>query len=164
VFEVVMLPAGAAASLVVPAVFRARPEQRAHVAFRITGAAVALTVVGGAIVEIFAPTLLRVIATAKYLPATGSLRVLGAATIVTAATTVLAQVHAVWRPGRLAKVWVVALVANVGLNLVLIPRYSAAGAAWATLLCQLAAAVVLIRDTRHLAEAGSEGSLLVASH
>jgi O-antigen/teichoic acid export membrane protein len=163
VFEVVMLPAGAAASLVVPAVFRAVPEHRAQVAFRITAAAVALTIVGGAIVEVFAPTLLRVIAGTKYLPATGSLRVLGAATVVTAATTVLAQVHAVWRPVRLAKVWVIALVANVGLNVILIPRYSAAGAAWATLLCQLAAAVVLIRDTRHLAAAGSEGSLLVTT-
>jgi O-antigen/teichoic acid export membrane protein len=163
VFEAVMLPAGAAAALVVPAVFRADPRQRARIAFRITAVAVALTLAGGVVVEIFAPTFLRVVAGRGYVPATGSLRVLGAATIVTAVTTVLAQVHAVWRPVRLAKVWLVALVANVGLNLVLIPHYSAAGAAWATLLCQLAAAVVLIRDTRGLAGAASEGSLLVAT-
>jgi O-antigen/teichoic acid export membrane protein len=156
VFEAVMLPAGAAAALVLPAVFRAAPGQRARVAFRITGAAVALTLAGGVVIEVFAPTLLRTVFGSGYVASTASLRVLGAATIVTAATTVLAQVHAVWRPGRLARVWLLALVANVALNLVLIPRYAAAGAAWATLLCQLAAAVVLIRDTRHLDDAGSE--------
>ena len=161
VFEVLMLPAGAAASLVVPAVFKTDPAKRAGVAFRITAAAVALTIAGCMIVELFAPTLLRVAFGAKYVGGTASLRVLGAATIVTAATTVLAQVHAVWRPIRLAKVWLVALVANVALNLALIPHYSAAGAAWATLLCQLAASVVLIRDTRGLAGAGADGSLLV---
>lgn len=163
VFEAVMLPAGAAAALVVPAVFRATAQQRARVAFRITAAAVAFTIAGGVIIEVFAPTLLRVVFGNGYVSGTASLRVLGAATIVTAATTVLAQVHAVWRPARLAKIWLIALVANVALNLVLIPRYSAAGAAWATLLCQLAAALVLIRDTRELDQAGAAGSLLVSS-
>jgi O-antigen/teichoic acid export membrane protein len=163
VFEVLMLPAGAAASLVVPAVFKTAPEQRARVTFRITAAAVALTIAGCVIVEVAAPTLLRGAFGAKYVAGAAALRVLGVATIVTAATTVLAQVHAVWRPIRLAKVWLGALGANVALNLVLIPHYSAAGAAWATLLCQLAAAVVLIRDTRGLAGAGSEGSLLVVT-
>jgi O-antigen/teichoic acid export membrane protein len=163
VFEAVMLPAGAAAALVLPAVFRAAREQRTRVAFRIAGAAVALTLVGGVIVELFARNLLEAVFGGAYVPATGSLRVLGAATIVTAATTVLAQVHAAWRPGRLARVWMIALAANVGLNLVLIPRYAAAGAAWATLLCQLGVAVVLIRETRGLAGASSERSLLSRS-
>jgi O-antigen/teichoic acid export membrane protein len=163
VFEAVMLPAGAVAALVLPAVFRATPEQRGRVALRITGAAVALTLAGGVVVEVFAPRLLRGVFGNGYVAGTASLRVLGAATVVTAATTVLAQVHAVWRPVRLAKVWLVALVANVGLNLVLIPHFAAAGAAWATLVCQLGAAVVLIRDTRRLGEVGSERSPL-ASH
>jgi O-antigen/teichoic acid export membrane protein len=162
VFEAIMLPAGAAAALVLPAVFRAGKEQRTRIAFRITGAAVALTLVGAVIIELFARDLLQAVFGSAYVPATGSLRVLGAATIVTAATTVLAQVHAAWRPGRLARVWTVALVANVGLNIVLIPRYAAAGAAWATLLCQLGVAVVLIRDTRNLAGAASDRSLLVS--
>ena len=162
VFEAVMLPAGAVAALVLPAVFRAPPEQRSRIALRITGAAVALTLAGGVVIEGFAPRLLRVVFGSGYVGGTASLRVLGAATVVTAATTVLAQVHAVWRPVRLAKIWLVALVANVGLNLVLIPHFAAAGAAWATLVCQLAAAAVLVRDTRRLDPADSKRSLLVS--
>ena len=113
-------------------------------------------------IEVFAPSLLRVVFGGGYVAGTASLRVLGAATVVTAATTVLAQVHAVWRPVRLAKVWLVALVANVGLNLVLIPHFAAAGAAWATLLCQLGAAVVLVHDTRRLDATDAERSVLIS--
>ena len=163
VFEAVMLPAGAVAALVLPAVFRAAKEDRARVALRITGVAVALTLVGAVVVELFARNLLDAVFGGSYASAAGSLRVLGLATIVTSATTVLAQVHAVWRPGRLAVVWSIALVVNVGLNLVLIPRYAAAGAAWATLLCQLGVVVVLLRDTRNLAGAASERSLLLTT-
>jgi O-antigen/teichoic acid export membrane protein len=162
VFEAVMLPAGAVAALVLPAVFRAPPEQRSRLALRITGAAVALTLAGGVVIEGCAPGLLRVVFGSGYVGGTASLRVLGAATVVTAATTVLAQVHAVWRPVRLATIWLVALVANVGLNLVLIPHFAAAGAAWATLVCQFAAAAVLVRDTRRLDPADSKRSLLVS--
>jgi O-antigen/teichoic acid export membrane protein len=150
IFEAVMLPAGVVAALVLPAVFRARAEQRSRIALRITGAAVALTLAGGVAIEAFAPHLLRVVFGGEYVSASASLRVLGAATIVKAATTVLAQVHAVWHPVRLAKIWLVALAVNVALNLVLIPHFASAGAAWATLLCQLAAAAVLIHDTRDL--------------
>lgn len=148
VFEAVMLPAGTVAALVLPSVFRATAEQRARVALRITGLAVAITLVGGIAIEVFARTVVRGVFGSAYLPATSSLRVLGLATVVTAATVVLAQVHAVLRPGRLAKIWVIALAANVALNLVLIPRDGAAGAAWATLVCQLAVAVILVWDTR----------------
>jgi O-antigen/teichoic acid export membrane protein len=155
VFEAVMLPAGAVAALVLPAVFRAGAVQRARVALRVTGIAVAVTLVGGVIVELFAHRLLVTVFGNAYGSGTASLRVLGAATVVTAATVVLAQVHAVLRPVRLAVIWLVALVVNVGLNLVLIPRYAAAGAAWATLLCQVAVAVVLVLDTRRLATAPS---------
>ena len=162
VFEAVMLPAGAVAALVLPAVFRATPEQRSRIALRITGGAVALTLAGGVVIEVFAPSLLRVVFGGSYVSAAASLRVLGAATVVTAATTVLAQVHAVWRPVRLAKVWLVALVANVALNLVLIPHFAAAGAAWATLCCQLGAAIVLIHDTRRLDTTDAECPLLIS--
>ena len=161
VFESVMLPAGVVAALVLPTVFTVDPEQRARVALRIAAGAVALTLAGGVFIEVFAPTLLRVVFGADYAAGSAALRVLGAATVVTAVSTVLAQVHAVWRPVRLAMIWLVALVANVGLNLVLIPHFAAAGAAWATLLCQLGIAIVLIRDTRRLAPADSERSLLV---
>lgn len=163
VFEAVMLPAGVVAALVLPAVFRVTPEERARVALRVTGGAVALTLAGGVVVEVFAPNLLRIVFGGDYAAGTAALRVLGVATVVTAATTVLAQVHAVWRPVRLAKIWLVALVLNVGLNLVLIPHFAAAGAAWATLICQVGAAIVLVRDTRHLAVSDSERSLLVPS-
>jgi O-antigen/teichoic acid export membrane protein len=74
-------------------------------------------------------------------------------------------VHAVWRPTRLALVWSVALVANVGLNLVLIPHAGAAGAAWATLICQLAAGIWLVHDTRASGRAAVrdlEGCLVVS--
>jgi O-antigen/teichoic acid export membrane protein len=145
----VMLPAGTVAAIVLPSVFRAAAEQRARVALRITGFAVAITLVGGIAIEVFARTVVRGVFGSPYLPATTSLRVLGLATVVTAATVVLAQVHAVLRPGRLAKIWLIALAANVALNLVLIPRYAAAGAAWATLACQLVVAVILVWDTRH---------------
>jgi O-antigen/teichoic acid export membrane protein len=148
VFEAVMLPAGTVAALVLPSVFRATAEQRARVALRITGLAVAITLVGGIAIEVFARTVVRGVFGSAYLPATSALRVLGLATVVTAATVVLAQVHAVLRPGRLAKIWVIALAANVALNLVLIPRDGATGAAWATLVCQLAVAVILVWDTR----------------
>ena len=109
--------------------------------------------------EVFARPLLRDVFGGKYSSATASLRVLAVASVVTAATMVLAQVHAALSPGRLAKVWLIALVANVGLNLVLIPRYAAAGAAWATLVCQLAVAVILVTDTRRLAAAPTPSEL-----
>jgi O-antigen/teichoic acid export membrane protein len=161
VFEAVMLPAGAVAALVVPAVLRASEEERARIALRITGIAAAVTAVGAVVAEVFAHPLIRVVFGARYLPATSSLRVLALATVVTAATTVLAQVHAVWRPARLALVWSVALVANVGLNLVLIPHAGAAGAAWATLICQVAAGVWLVDDTRRVGRAAARRPRLV---
>jgi O-antigen/teichoic acid export membrane protein len=163
VFEAVMLPAGVVAALVLPAVLRARPEARARIAVRIAAVAVALCVASGLFVVVFAPNLLRAVFGDAYVSGTASLRVLGAATVVTAATMVLSQVHAVWRPIRLAKVWLIALVANVGLNLVLIPHFAAAGAAWATLICQLGAALVLVRDTRRLTPTDSERTVLVPS-
>jgi O-antigen/teichoic acid export membrane protein len=163
VFEAVMLPAGAVAALVLPAVFRSGTEARARVALRITALAVVITCFGAVFIELFARPLLRGVFGASYLPGTASLRVLGFATIVTAATVVLAQVHAVLRPGRLAKVWLIALAVNVGLNLVLVPHYAAAGAAWATLVCQLAVAIILVRDTRGLASAPTAEPSLAAA-
>lgn len=162
VFEAVMLPAGAVAALAVSSVLRANPGARSQIAFRITGIAAGLTAVGALVVLVFAHPILRIVFGATYTPATTALRVLALATVVTAATTVLAQVHAVWRPRRLAAVWTVALAANVLLNLALIPLAGAAGAAWATLLCQLGVGAWLLRTTRDLPSASHLDTLVPA--
>ena len=57
----------------------------------------------------------------------------------------------------------VALVVNVALNARVIPAWGIDGAAWATLVCQLAAAVVLVNDTRRLNDTADAHSLLVGS-
>ncbi|HEX6241486.1 MAG TPA: MATE family efflux transporter, partial [Polyangiales bacterium] len=69
--------------------------------------------------------------------------------------------EAIQRP--LASTWVmwIANVVNLGLNLLLVPRYGAVGSAWATvgarafLACALLCCIVLMRDATHFGVRGS---------
>jgi O-antigen/teichoic acid export membrane protein len=85
-----------------------------------------------------------------YQPGVAPLQILGAGSVFVFATWILhAGAISVNLDRRLLMTTVVGLTANVGLNLVLIPRYGISGAAWATVLAEaLTAAVLFVQVER----------------
>jgi O-antigen/teichoic acid export membrane protein len=98
-----------------------------------------LLVVGLAtVVIVFAKPILNVVASSEFLPAATSLRILALSVIIIWVGMVIN--HALLATGRQAALmWMclAGLVVNVGLNLILIPRFSYDGAAVATVLTEL---------------------------
>jgi O-antigen/teichoic acid export membrane protein len=74
---------------------------------------------------------------ADYRPAGTALRILMLAALPSAAVFVLAQTMAVVDPVRFAAFLGLSLVANIALNVALIPAHGYVAAAWTTLGCQV---------------------------
>lgn len=101
---------------------------------------------------VFAEPIISIVASDEFLPAATSLRILSLAIVVVWLGNLI--YHALFAIGRQAAVaWacVLGLIVNVGLNLVLIPRFGFNGAAAATVVTELAVFVpLLIVAARHL--------------
>ncbi|MDQ4133711.1 MAG: oligosaccharide flippase family protein [Actinomycetota bacterium] len=87
----------------------------------------------------------------RYADSAPILAVLMASALPGAVVMALVPVTALRHARRFTATMALALSVNVGLNLLLIPRYGPLAAAWTTLLCQLGLAVVLVRAHRRTA-------------
>ena len=128
----------------------ARPTRRLMEASLATGALIGAPLIIGVIVT--APALIELLFGAAYVEAATALRLLtlsvGLIFVYWIAGNLLIVVH---RIGTYAKMQAVAAAVNIGLNLVLIPRFGISGAALATLASELTvvcAAFVVMRRLR----------------
>jgi O-antigen/teichoic acid export membrane protein len=114
----------------------------------------AMGIVFGGIVWGAASWLLPFIFGRAYVPGVAPLEILSAGSVFIFATWILhAAAISIDLDHRLLITTLVGLVANVGLNIVLIPRYGISGAAWATVVAEaLTASVLFLQVTRRLGE------------
>ena len=157
-------PRGCRGRVRLPAVIRAAGHERARVALRITGIAAALTAVGAVVGRAArAPADPRSCSGTKYVRRRRR-RCACSRSRPSSPRPRRSSLRSTRSGARPASRWCGAslLVANVGLNLVLIPHAGAAGAAWATLICQVAAGVWLVHDTHAAGRAAARRPRLVA--
>lgn len=150
-FEGTLLVAGAFAALIPPAIARHRGTERGRDAKKLVTEALALTAVAVVVGFLAAEPLLRALYGDRYANAASTLRILLVAAIPSAAVLVLVQATALLRRRATLVAVLVALVANAGANLVLIPPYGPDGAAVVTLVTQTLLAAwlaVLLREAR----------------
>ena len=148
ILDGLLLPAGALAALVVPRMVQTHNDDRRRNAARLTLAAVAVVAPGAVVVALVARPLMVTLFGQPYASGGPVLVVLMASAVPGAAALVLSQAAALMARRRLAIVTVVALTANVVLNVALIPAYGAIGAAWAAVFSQVLLAVLLVVSLR----------------
>lgn len=133
---VVTLVAGAMNNAWVPLFNRAhnRPEERAFIARSITYFVLAVAAMStGAIV--LGPSIVRIFMPAKWAFAAGIAPILGLGGLFQGLYFVYVAVLFYYKANRLIPViTVISALANIGLNLLWVPSYGLAGAAWATVV------------------------------
>ncbi|MFN2607214.1 MAG: oligosaccharide flippase family protein [Acidimicrobiales bacterium] len=146
VLDGLLLAASAVAALSIRAVARAGAGEQRRVVGRLVRLSLLVTVPLAAVGLVGAHPVMRVLFGARYGQAAGLLRLLLVAAVPSAVVTVVAPLA--FLRGRTAAVrgFTVMLAADVGLNLVLIPAMGPAGAALATLGCQVVLAGWLWRS------------------
>lgn len=137
VLDGLLLIATAVAALSVTAVVRADAGQQRRVIGRLVKLSLLVTAPFAAIGVVFARPVMGVLFGAQYGQAAGLLRLLLLAAVPSAVVIVVAPLA--FLRGRAAAVrgFLVMLVADVGLNLALIPAMGPMGSALATLVCQV---------------------------
>ncbi len=146
VLDGLLLIATAVAALSVTAVARADTDRQAQVIGRLVRLSLMVTVPLAAAGVLFARPAMQLLFGAQYGQAAGLLRILLAAAVPSAVVIVVAPLA--FLRGRAAAVrgFFVILVADVGLNLALIPAMGPSGSALATLVCQVVLAGWLWRS------------------
>jgi O-antigen/teichoic acid export membrane protein len=148
VFEVLLLPAGAIASMSVPWVGSLQPRLARARLLRLAGVGALVSGAVGAAMVIAAHWAIGIVFGPGYDGSVGALRWLVALMPATALVMILLPSVTLARTARAVILQVGLLVSNVGLNLVLIPRLGIRGAAIATGICQLGALAPLLQWTR----------------
>jgi O-antigen/teichoic acid export membrane protein len=143
VADAVVLPASAASALAIPLVMRHTGGEQRVARHRLTWVTAGAVVALGAIVFAAAPWVAHTLLGAAYADVVPVTRILVLAGIPTAVAYVHMPLLAVRRPWELARMWAVALIGNVALDAIAIPRWGARGAAAVTLLCQIGVAMWL---------------------
>ncbi|HEX3393790.1 MAG TPA: polysaccharide biosynthesis C-terminal domain-containing protein, partial [Acidimicrobiales bacterium] len=144
VLDGVLLAAAAVATLSVPAVARAAAGDQQRIVKRLVLLSLVITLPLTLVGLVGAAPIMGGLFGARYAQASGLLRLLLVAAVPSAVVTVLAPLAVLRGRGTTVRGLVVALVADVGLNLALVPSLGAAGAAWATLACQAVLAAWLL--------------------
>jgi O-antigen/teichoic acid export membrane protein len=128
-----------------------RPAHRSTLTRALLGAT-ALAIVLGGIAALAATPIVSILFGSRYAAAAQPLQILALGAIFVFATWILhAAAISTNLDRRLLTTTIVGLSTNVGLNLVLIPRYGISGAAWATVLAEgLTVALLLGQIERRL--------------
>ena len=99
----------------------------------------ALATMAGAVVWVLSPWIIRILdPSPEAVPAVALLQILVLSFVLNAVNQIgITHLTATHQQNRLALVLAAAAFLNIALNLMLIPRYSAGGAAWATVITQV---------------------------
>lgn len=143
-----LLPASASSSFIPGEVASTDPREGWARMKRLLLFGLALTTVPAVVVIASAGAMLKVLFGTEYVPAEHALIVLMIAAVPSVLVIGATQALGVLRPAALPALMGGALFCNIGLNLWLIPDYGAAGAAWATLVCQVLLAAALVLQLR----------------
>lgn len=146
VLDGLLLGATAVAALSVPAIARTRTDQQRTVLGRLVRLSLMVTVPLALAGVIGAGPIIRVLFGPRYAEAAGLLRLLLVAAVPSAVVIVVAPLAFLRGRAAAVRCFVVMLVADVGLNLALIPAMGPTGAALATLACQVVLASWLWRS------------------
>jgi PST family polysaccharide transporter len=148
ILDVFTLVPGAASAMAVPIMSSFGLQNRRQLAAFATQyleLAIACGLFIGIGVTLFAGSLLRFLYAGRYDASTPTLIVLGWVAAATLVTTVFAPIMiALERQRALLVATAIGLTANLSLNAVLIPRWGALGAAYATLLTEFAVSLPLV--------------------
>jgi len=136
VLDGLLLIATAVAALSVTAVARADAGQQRRVIGRLVKLSLLVTVPFAAIGVVFARPIMQALFGAQYGQATGLLRLLLLAAVPSAVVIVVAPLAFLRGRAAAVRAFLVMLVADVGLNMALIPAMGPTGSALATLACQ----------------------------
>lgn len=149
ILDVLIIPAGALAVVSIGATARLDNRAAVRKADRMAGLLCLCVLPAVIVLEVLPEPLLRLAFGSLYGPGAPVLRILALAVLPSLAALAWAPLVALRGTGLLA-VTAGCLVANVALNLTLIPRFGAEGAAAATVLGQVAFAMLLRRRLRRL--------------
>lgn len=162
VLGIVTLPALALSQIAIAHTVPRGTERRRSDALRLALLGAAPTIPALILGAIFSTRMMEIVFGRLYAVAGSTLFVLLASAIPGAVVLVLAPLAAIGNRVRYAWVTVGGLIANVGINLVLIPIYGPLGAAWANLVSQAMIAAVLVtpwmllpNDPRASADSGT---------
>jgi O-antigen/teichoic acid export membrane protein len=143
VLDGILLGASAIAALSVTATVRAADADRRRVVGRLVGLSVLVTAPIALLGLVGAPQVMRVLFGARYAGAGPLLRLLLIAAVPSAVVTVVAPLAFLWGRSTTVKGYLWFLALDLALNLALIPAMGPAGAALATLFCQVLLALWL---------------------
>lgn len=142
---------GSAWSPFIFSLFSEDPDRERQVRARITTLYLAALGFAGVVLTGLAPEIIRVLASAKFLPATAVVAPLAISQIgYGLTTTTMTALSLVKRTGYIATFSFVSGVLNIGLNLALVPRYGTVGSAWATAISFVVLNVLYYRTTQKL--------------
>lgn len=143
VLDGVLLAAGAVAVMVLPTTSGLDSGTAARHVRRLAGIGCSMVAVPAAIIMVFAPVVMAVVFGSEFKDAAGLLRVLMLTALPATVVAICAPRLVLLERGRFGFRLLVYLLANVALNVVLIPLAGPSGAAWATLACQTTLAIDL---------------------
>lgn len=143
--EGLLLPAGAAAALVLPLTARvSNPRARGRAALRYVAIVTAVVAVGALALGLVAGPVLGWAFGSEYRGDADVLRLLCVATVPGAVSIGLAPILAILRRGAFTRLVLLALATNVVVNLALIPDHAEIGAAIGTIASSTVAAVGMV--------------------
>ncbi|MEM8924379.1 MAG: lipopolysaccharide biosynthesis protein [Actinomycetota bacterium] len=146
--------ATAANALIVPLLARAEDDARWRLARAATSAAALFALAVGGAIALAAPGLVAVVGGPGYGDAVPLVRVLALVLIVAVINVPLLHlVMVAGRSERLVHINLAMVAVNLGLNLALLPRWGAEGAAWATLASETMG-LVLVAGVAHRCHPG----------